>query len=220
MGWTLSFWLSSEDKNLHQGVTLQVELMQLPLPEKFDMIWCTWTDGCRRRSVPQTSNQSKSASLDKYMGWILSFWPSSEDKNSHQSVTLQVGLMQLPLPEKFDMIWCTWTDGCRRRSGPQTSNQSRSTSLDEYMGWILSFWLLSEDKNLPQGVTFQAGLMQLPLPEKFDMIWCTWTDGCRRRSRPQTSNQSRSASLDRYMGWILSFWLSSEGKNSPQGVTF
>ncbi len=110
-------------------------------------------------------------------------------------------------------------DGCRRRSGPQTSNQSKSTSLNRYMGWILSFWPSSEDKNLPQGVTLQVGLMQLPLPEKFDMIWCTWINGCRRQSGPQTSYQSESASLDEYMGWTLSFWLSSEGKNLPQGIT-
>ncbi len=58
-------------------------------------------------SGPQTSNQSASALLDGYMGWTLSVWPSSDNKNSPQGVTLQVELFLLPLPEKFDLIWCS-----------------------------------------------------------------------------------------------------------------
>ena len=53
---------------------------------------------------------------------------------------------------------------CRRQSRRQKSNKSASTSSDEYMGWIMIFWPSSEDKNSPQGLTFQVWLMQLPLP--------------------------------------------------------
>jgi hypothetical protein len=66
-------------------------------------------DGCRRRSGPLTSNQSGSASLDRYMGWTLNFWPSSDDKNSPQGVTLQVGLMhQLPSPPAICLMGQHW----------------------------------------------------------------------------------------------------------------
>jgi len=72
--------------------------IKLPLPEKIVKIRCAWTNGCRRRSRPQTSNQSVATLSNKYMGWIMSFLPSSEDKNSPQGVTFQVWLMQPPLP--------------------------------------------------------------------------------------------------------------------------
>jgi hypothetical protein len=43
-----------------------------------------------------------------------------------------------PLPEKFLKLLCPWNDGCRRRSGQQTSNESASTLWDDYMGCIMS----------------------------------------------------------------------------------
>jgi hypothetical protein len=81
----------------------------------------------------------------------------------------QVWQMQLPLPEKWEMIRCAWCDGCRTWFGPQTTNESTSTLADEYIGWIMIFWPPSVDQNSPQGDPFQVWQMQLPLPEKWGM---------------------------------------------------
>ncbi len=92
------------------------------------------------------------------------FWPSSEDQNSPRGDPFQVWQMQLPLPEKWEMIRCAWVDGCRTWSGPQTFNKSVLTLSDEYIGWVMIFWLSSEDQNLSRGDLFQVWQMQLPLP--------------------------------------------------------
>ena len=73
--------------------------------------------------------------------------------------------MQLPLPQNWEMIRCAWGDVCRTWSGPQTSNGSALTLSNEYIRWILIFWLSSDDQNSPQGDPFQVWQMQLPLPD-------------------------------------------------------
>ncbi len=133
------FWLSSEDQNSPRGDPFQVWQMQLPLPEKWKMIRCAWVNGCRTWSGPHTSNESAWTLSDEYIGGIMIFWPSSEDQNSPRGDHFQVRQMQLPLPEKWEMIRCAWGDSCRMWSGPQTSNESASTLSDEYIGWIMIF---------------------------------------------------------------------------------
>ncbi len=123
------------------------------------------------------------------------FWPSSEDQNSPRGNPFKVWKMQLPLPEKLEMIRCAWAKGCRTCSSPQKSIESASTLSNEKIGWIMIFWPSSEDQKLPQGNTFQVRQMQLPLPEKWEMIRYPWGLGCRTCSGPQTSNESGSKFL-------------------------
>ncbi len=91
-------------------------------------------------------------------------WPSSEDLNSSMGDPFQVWQMKLPLPEKWEMIRCAWGNGCRMWSSPQTSNESASTLSNEYIGWIMIFWVFSEDQNSPRVDPFQVWQMQPPLP--------------------------------------------------------
>ncbi len=63
--------------------------------------------------------------------------------------------MQLPLPQNWETIRCAWGGVCRTWSVPQTSNGSALTLSDEYIRWILIFWLSSDDQNSPQGDPFQ-----------------------------------------------------------------
>ncbi len=185
-------WLSSEDPKSPRGDHFQVLQMQLPLPEKLEMIRCSWGDACRSWSSPQTSNESASTSSNKYIGWIMIFWPSSEDPNSSQGNPFQVWQMKLPLKEKWEMIRCAWGYGCRRWSGPHSSNESASTLSNEYIGCIMIFWPSSDDQNSLLGDPFQVWKMQLPLSEKWEMIRCAWGDGCRTRSGPHMSNETAS----------------------------
>ena len=92
------FWPFSDDKNSLQGDSFQVWQMWPPLPEKWVMIRCVCGDRCRRWTGPQRSNESALTLSDEYIGWIMMFRPSSEDKNSPQGDPFQVWQMQLPLP--------------------------------------------------------------------------------------------------------------------------
>ncbi len=215
----MMFWLSSEDRKLPQGNTFKVWQMQLPLPEKWEMVRYAWGDGCRTCSGPQMSNENAST-MKKKDWWLMIFWLSSEDQNSPWVDPFQVWQMQLPLPEKWEMIRCTWGNGCRMWSVPQTSNTSALTLSDEYFRWIKILWPSSEDQNLPWGDPFQVWQMQLPLPEKWEMIRRAWGDGCRTWSGPQTSNESASTLWNEYIGWFLIFWPSSEDQNSSRGNPF
>jgi hypothetical protein len=127
------------------------------------MIRCAWCSGCRMWFGPQTTYESTSTLADVYIGWIMIIWSSSEDQNSPLGNPFQVWQMQLPLPEKWEMIRCAWCDGCRTWFGPQTTNESTSTLADEYIGWIMIFWPSSKDQNSPRGDPFQVWPMQLPL---------------------------------------------------------
>jgi hypothetical protein len=164
------------------------------------MIRCAWGDGFRTWSAPQTSTDSASKFSNEYIRWILTFWLSSEDQNSHQGDPFQIWQMQLPLHEKLKLIRCTWVDSCRMWSGPQTSIEKASTVSDECIRWIMIFWPSSEDLNSPRGDPFQVWQMKLPLPEKWEMIRCAYVIGYRTWYGPQTSNERTSTLATEYIG--------------------
>ncbi len=149
------FWPSSEDLNSPRGDPFQVWQLKLPLQEKWEMIRYAWGDGCRTSFGTQTSNESALTLSNEYIEWIMIFWPSSEDHNSPRVDPFQVWQLKLPLPEKWKMIRWACGNGCRTWSGPQMSNESASTLPNEYIGWIMIFWLSSEDLNLPRGDPYQ-----------------------------------------------------------------
>ncbi len=173
--------------------------------KKRELIRCDWCDGCRTWFGPQTTNEGTSTLADEYIDWIMIFWLSSVDQNSPRGEPFQVWQMQLPLPEKWEMIRCAWCDDCRTQFCPQTTNESTSTLADEYIGWIMIFWPSSVDQNLTPGDPFQVWQMQLPLPEKWGLIRCAWCNGCRMWFSPQMTNESISTLADEYIGWIMIF---------------
>ncbi len=220
IGWFIIFWPSSEDQNSPRGNPFQVWQMQLPLPEKWEMVRCAWGLGCRTCSAPQTSNGVHQKCKNEHNRWIMIFSPSSEDQNSPWSNPFKIWKRQLPLPEKWEMIRCACKDGCRMYSGPQTYNISASTLSNKYIGQFMIFWPSSEDQKLPQGNSFKDWQMQLPLPEKWEMVRYAWGNGCRMCSGHQMSNENASTLSDEYFRWIMILWPSSEDRNSPWGDPF
>ncbi len=213
-------WMSSEDPNSIWVDPFQVWQTAPPPRNIGNDQSLAWVDGYRTWSGPQTSNESASTLLKEYIRWIMIFWLSSEDQNSPRGDPFQVWQMHLPPLSKWEMIRCTCSDSCRMWSGPQTSNESASTLSDEFIGWIMIFLMSSEGQNSPRGNPFQVWQIQLPLPEKWEMIRCACGDGCRIQSGPLSYNRNASTLSNDYIEWIMIFLPSSENHNSPWGNPF
>ncbi len=73
---------------------------------------------------------------------------------------------------------------------------------------------------LTSGRPFPGLTNAAPPPRKWEMIRCTWGYACRTWSNPHTSNECASTWSDKYIGWIMIFWLSLEDPNSPRNDPF